>query len=108
MAFTIYMLECPAGRRYVGCTAKDPADRLKGHESSARPWPGDGRALLCDAINRYGRAAFKLSILALVERIEDAAAVETLMIARHGTAQPNGYNAMKTSHYTARRLKVVA
>lgn len=105
MSFTIYMAECPHGRRYVGCTSKTVEARWRQQESYVRQWPGEGRAALGDAISKFGRDAFKLSVLAVVETAEDAAAVETLMIARYAAARPTGYNCMRVSHYTARRWK---
>ncbi len=108
MAFTIYMAECPRGRRYVGCTSLTADARWRGHESSGRKWPGDAKAIIGDAINRYGKWRFKLTILATVESVADAAAIETLMIERYDAAQPVGYNYMRKSHYVAHRWVVKA
>lgn len=108
MSFTIYKITCPEGRSYIGCTSKTAAERWRSHQADHREWPGHRRALLADAIGRFGKAAFKVTTLAVVEGADDAAAFETLMIERHRTAHPHGYNFMKTSHYVTHRWPQLA
>lgn len=103
MAFTIYMAECPRGRRYVGCTSRPLEARWAEHIADRRQWPGDAQATLAVAIARYGKRNFTLSVLAVVENVADAQAIETLMIERYDAAQPAGYNVMRKSSYVPHR-----
>jgi hypothetical protein len=102
MAFSIYIATDPEGRHYVGCTSKPVMRRWRQQERGFRDWPAERFLGICDGIARYGHDGFTVRVLATVEDIEDAKAIETLMIERHGSLRPNGYNAMKTSSYTRR------
>jgi hypothetical protein len=98
MAYEIYKVTSPAGRSYIGCTRKGAAFRWHQHEGCSRDWPGDERASIGDAINRYGKESFTLEVLATATSAADASAIETLMMERHRTLRPHGYNRIK-SHY---------
>lgn len=102
MAFTIYMAEDPRGRRYIGCTKKTAERRWK---DNGNGWASSAEQPLhlMAAIHRYGRDAFRLTVLATVAGEADAAAIETLMIAKYGTMTPVGYNFMRSSHYRSAR-----
>lgn len=108
MAFTIYKATAPDGRAYVGCTRNSVESRWRGHAVCDLPFgtirTGDS---ISQAIGHFGRTNFKLETLATVESPADAAAVETLMIERHGTLAPGGFNIMR-SNYTPTRWKEAA
>ena len=104
MPFTIYMVTCPEGRNYVGCTRKTAEARWAGHfraiaRSVSEP------TNISEAIAKFGRDAFTLRVLAVADNAEDAAAIETMMIERYGALRPRGYNWMGTSHYAPARWK---
>lgn len=99
MTFQIYMLECPLGRRYVGCTRHSGHHRLTQMRPCPRDWPGDERACIEDAIGRFGRAAITVKTLATTEHRELAVHLETHFIDHFGTAAPNGYNRDRRSNF---------
>jgi predicted GIY-YIG superfamily endonuclease len=108
MAFTIYKVTCPEGRSYIGCTGKSVEERFRAHVSDPARWGTYRRGVtLGQAIRRFGRQRFAIVTLAVVERAEDAAAIETLMIERHATLAPGGYNFMR-SNYSPRLWKSAA
>lgn len=101
MAFTIYMVTAPDGRSYVGCTSKRLSHRWTMHccKAAGIRWKEGAPPCLLTAIARYGRDAFTLKTLAVADDVHDAAAIETLMIERHGTMVPGGYNRRVASGY---------
>lgn len=92
VVYQLYKATDPNGRGYIGCTAYWPEKRWATHSAAPRPWPGDARAQICDAISRFGREAFAVEHLATAFGISDAGEIETLLIEQHGTRHPRGYN----------------
>jgi hypothetical protein len=79
----VYMLTFPDGKRYIGKTKYSVRDRLYGHATGQGP--------LRVAISKCGTDAVKGEILAYESR-DNVHQVERLMIKKHGTQHPNGYN----------------
>jgi len=99
VSYEVYLAECPEGRRYVGCSKHGAAYRWRTHFGKPpRPWPTDGTADVADAIKRFGREAFTLTVLARVDDPMIAAAIETAMIAHFDCCRPRGYNGAAKSN----------
>jgi hypothetical protein len=92
MTFEIYMVECPAGRRYVGCTSKGAEHRWRTHYVATHRRAVDAPEDIAQAIAKYGREAFSLTILASALDAASARTIETAMIAQWGSLFPAGYN----------------
>lgn len=90
--FNLYVAEAPDGRFYVGCTRYGVRHRWHTHHASPpRPFP-ERRPSINDALKRYGRSSFVVTHVACATGLEDAGALETLLIEQYGSLTPNGYN----------------
>lgn len=88
----VYVLAAPDGKEYVGQTGGPMWQRLVHHRRDAlrnedRP--------ICAAFNRYGQAAFKVTILASgISTREERVKLEAAAIAARNTIYPNGLNVL--------------
>lgn len=89
----VYQITCiPSGRSYIGITEGTIKTRWKDHCSAAGR--GDGR-VLCNAIRKYGRAAFEIiEILHVLpgQSPDVLFEMEQFLIKDRGTKAPHGYN----------------
>lgn len=79
------------GRVYVGVTTETLAERTRGHVREA----SEGRVRkggLHQAIRRYGRDAFEISVLGTYDSIEHLQDAEIAAIRRFDSMAPNGFN----------------
>lgn len=83
---TLYKLDFPDGKAYIGITTKSVEHRFKAHACNART---GRRARLYAAWRKHG--APRLTVLAILEDRE-LASTEIRAIAAYGTLAPNGYN----------------
>lgn len=87
--WTVYLITCSVtGRRYVGLTKQTTRQRLAAHRHSVKA----GKTAIARAMRKYGGATFSIKPLASALSHEDAAAIEVILIAEHGTRSPHGYN----------------
>src|SRR5882724_6618744 len=90
MKIIIYMLTCPAGRRYIGQTRRLLARRVYQH---GRAWQDGQRTALARAVNEHGIDAFTVAVLTECCSIKEAGACERGLIAQYGTHKnAGGYN----------------
>lgn len=104
MVFTVYKITAPDGRGYIGCTSKTPDRRWREHVIAANSWQGYVRGSLSEHIKAVGADGYDVTTLATVTEQRDAAAIETALIASHGTHSPAGFNVQRTSAYPPSRL----
>lgn len=89
--YTVYRINLPDGRGYVGCTKHGIEQRFVSHATSA-PRYDDNPNGVGAAIRRYGAENCTIEALASSIAPESAAELETLLIAQHETLFPRGYN----------------
>ena len=99
---TLYRLDFPSGKSYVGVTLRAPSERFRSHACAAK----DGsRCLVHQAWRKHG--APKLVVLSrLRERILFDA--EKRAIAKAGTMVPNGYNMTPGGDISPRTVPEIA
>lgn len=90
MAYVVYCLTAPSGRRYVGYTSRSPSARWEQHVRDAH---NGSAAPLHRAIRKHGAAAFAHIVLARPAALSAAKALEIQWISWLNTASAAGYNA---------------
>lgn len=97
--YTIYRIECPDGRSYIGCTNGSVENRIRQHFLSAVDYYGSGPNpnSIGPALVRFGIEAIKYEALATTTSAQEAAELETRFIAECGTFFPDGYNLRRKS-----------
>lgn len=92
LMFHAYVVTCrPTGKQYVGITSEDVIRRWKNHVYYSRRKRSYASALGA-AIRKYGALAFGIESVGCACCLEDAHALESLLIHQYGTFAPNGYN----------------
>ena len=90
--FQAYLVTCrTTGKRYVGITSGDVARRWKDHVYYSRRARSASSALGA-AIRKYSPEAFVVKAVACALTVDDAQAIESLLIQQFGTVAPDGYN----------------
>lgn len=84
--WTVYMHTCPNDKKYIGITNREPKIRwARGN--------GYKKQMFYNAIEKYGWDNIKHEIMAVVDTLEEAAKIETELIAKYNTADRKyGYN----------------
>lgn len=101
--YSLYTVEAPDGRYYVGCTARSVEARWRGHhDNPPRSFPGPEHAIIADYLKLHGKEAFTVTHVASALGPEDACAVETALIAQYGAAYPHGMNRAPKSNLKRR------
>ena len=84
----VYLVRCKVnGKGYIGKTKRSLHDRWRAHRAK-----GSGCWGLKGAIQKYGKDAFEVSVLASGLSDDEASAMEKNMIHVHRTKAPLGYN----------------
>ena len=83
---TVYKITSPSGKSYIGQTTQRLVCRMRGHRDKPRCYA------LASAIKKYGWGAMQVEVVASNVSIDQLDAIEDMMIARHGTMSPHGYN----------------
>jgi group I intron endonuclease len=92
LAFSAYLVTCETtGKRYIGITSGDVARRWKDHIYYSRRRRSRASAL-SDAIRKYGPEVFSVLEVCAARSLQDAVAVERILIQQFGTFAPVGYN----------------
>ena len=97
MAYSLYVIEGPSGKQYVGIS-KNVKARWYAHVRKARTT--DYRHPLYDAIRKYGAEAFAVSELYAVDRVDHAQACEQVeIVMRRANDREHGYNVSRGGEY---------
>lgn len=78
------------GKQYVGQTVRSVADRWVRHVSASKTQQDNN--YFHNAIRKYGRDSFEITILEEVEKASELDAKEQYYIEKYNTYYPNGYN----------------
>lgn len=90
--FRIYMITFPDGRGYIGCTRQFVDQRIASHIAAVNSQYGYPANGVTDAIARYGVDGMAWAQIASASNADDAAELETALIAQNGTFGSGGYN----------------
>lgn len=96
--YSVYLVETPDGRAYVGCTSKTPEQRLAGYYRGCPRIDGYAEQVIA----YFGRENCSVTHLASAVGAENAAATETALIAQHDTVWPKGMNRARRSNISRR------
>lgn len=91
MKFQAYLITCAVNdRHYVGVTSRTLKRRWAEHLYDARS--RHAKMAISRAIAKHGAENFHIDAVCCANSWEDICAVESILIAQHGTRAPNGYN----------------
>ncbi len=90
--FCGYLVTCRVtGKRYIGITSGDVAQRWKHHVYYSQRERSRASALGA-AIRKYGADAFSVEVICCARGLDDIKAVEAVLIQQWATFAPGGYN----------------